>query len=94
MKKQKKIKLNGIKHSYAEYIKTQAQRDRKNNIGNIKTSTETQKKRDNTNAIIKKRQSQSNRQLTNFCKTLKIKFNYENEFEFDRVTNMCFYIPK
>ena len=44
MKKQKKIELNGIKHLNAEYIKTQAQRDRKK--GYIKTSTETQKKRD------------------------------------------------
>ncbi len=38
------MELNGIKHLYAEYIKTQAQRDRKNNIGNIKTSTETKKR--------------------------------------------------
>jgi hypothetical protein len=51
MKKQKKIELNGIKQ-YAEYIKTQAERDRKNNIGYIKNK-ERQKKRDNTYAIMK-----------------------------------------
>ena len=52
MKKQKKIELNGIKQ-YAEYIKTQAERDRKNNIGYIKNKYK-DRKREPTHMRTKK----------------------------------------